>query len=41
MGQSRLSNLVILSIKSELAKSIDFDGVVDKFAALKARNGKF
>src|SRR6218665_2749244 len=29
MGQSRLSNLAILSIESELAKSIDFDEVVD------------
>ncbi len=41
MGQSRLSNLAILSIESELAKSIDFDEVVDKFAALNARKGKF
>ena len=41
MGQSRLSNLAILSIESESARSIDFDEVIDKFAALKARKGKF
>ncbi|KAF7642593.1 hypothetical protein LDENG_00255250 [Lucifuga dentata] len=41
MGQSRLSSLVILSIESELVKYIDFDEVIHKFAALKARKGKF
>ena len=41
MGQSRLSDLAILSIESELAKGIDFDEVIHKFAVLKARKGKF
>ncbi|XP_063794591.1 zinc finger MYM-type protein 1-like [Pseudophryne corroboree] len=41
MGQSRLSNLAILSVESELAKDIDFDEVIHRFAALKARKGKF
>ena len=41
MGQSRLSDLAILSIENELAKDIDFDEVINKFAALKARKGKF
>lgn len=41
MGQSRLSELAILSIESEFVKSIDFDKVIDDFAALKARKTKF
>lgn len=41
MGQSRLSDLAILLIESDLAKAVDFDEVINKFAALKARKGKF
>ena len=41
MGQSRLSDLAILSIESDMVKDVDFDEVIDKFAALKTRKGKF
>lgn len=41
MGQSRLSDLAILSIESELVKGIDFNEVIHNFAALKARKTKF
>ncbi|ESO02949.1 hypothetical protein HELRODRAFT_81078, partial [Helobdella robusta] len=41
MGQSRLSDLAILSIERDLAKKVDFDEVINKFASLKARKGKF
>lgn len=41
MGHSRLSNLALLSIESDLMKDIDFDGVIDRFAALKIRKGNF
>eukprot|EP00079_Xenopus_tropicalis_P035792 XP_017949563.1 PREDICTED: zinc finger MYM-type protein 1-like [Xenopus tropicalis] len=37
MGQERLSNLSILSIEHEMARKIDFDDVIDHFAAMKAR----
>ena len=40
MGQSRLSDLALLSIESETVKDIDFDEVIDRFAALKTRKGK-
>ena len=40
MGQSRLSDLALLSLVS-MVKDIDFDGVIDRFAALKTRKGKF
>ena len=41
MGQSRLSDLAILSIESDMVKDIDFDDVIDRFAALKTRKGNF
>lgn len=41
MGQSRLTNLALLSIESEIAETMDFDETIDKFAAVKARKGKF
>ena len=41
MSQSRVSNLAILSIENELVKDIDFDEVINKFAAVKARRVKF
>jgi len=31
---SRISDLVVLSVKSELAKETDFDEVTDKFAVV-------
>ncbi|XP_056392625.1 zinc finger MYM-type protein 1-like [Hyla sarda] len=41
MGQSRLSDLALLSVESELVQTIDFDEVINSFAALKARKAKF
>uniref|UniRef100_A0A8C5PE46 TTF-type domain-containing protein n=1 Tax=Leptobrachium leishanense TaxID=445787 RepID=A0A8C5PE46_9ANUR len=41
MGQSRLSDLAMLSVESELARKIDFEEVINNFATLKARKGKF
>ena len=41
MSQSRVSNLAILSIGNELVKNIDFDEVINKFAAVKDRKVKF
>ena len=37
MGQERLVELAILGIESDLAKSIDFDSIINLFAAEKAR----
>ena len=37
MGQERLVNLAILGIESDLVKSIDFDCIINSFAAEKAR----
>ena len=37
MGQERLSGLAILSIKSEFARIIDFDDIINDFAVLEAR----
>ena len=37
MGQERLSHITILSIKHELSKFIDYDKVLDKFAAINPR----
>ncbi|KAF0740989.1 zinc finger MYM-type protein 1-like [Aphis craccivora] len=39
MGQERLSNLSILSIENEVAGEIDFEDVIDEFAAIKSRKG--
>ena len=42
MGQSRISDLTLLSIERDMVEDIDFDGVIDRFAALsKTRRGKF
>ena len=41
MGQSRLSDLAMLSIESDSAQEIDFDDVINKFSVLKARKVKF
>ena len=37
MGQERLSNLAILSIENEVSGEIDFEDVIDEFAAMKSR----
>ena len=41
MSQIRLVDLALLSIESELARTIDFNSVIDKFATIKARKGRF
>ena len=41
MSQSRVFNLVILTIENELVKENDFDEVINKFEAVKARKVKF
>lgn len=41
MGQERLSGLSILSIEHEIAKSINFDDIINEFALAKARRIKF
>ena len=38
MEQDRLSDLALLSIERETVEQINFDQVIDKFAAVKARN---
>ena len=40
MGQQRLVDLAILSIERETLESTDFDNIIDKFAAAKARKIK-
>ena len=37
MPQARLNSLAIISIENDYVKNIDFDGVIDKFGAAKAR----
>lgn len=41
MVQDRLCNLSILSFENESAKSIDYSGVTDDFASIKARKISF
>lgn len=41
IGQERLSNLAILSIEYDIAKSIDVDHTIDKLASEKARKVNF
>jgi len=40
VGQERLLNLSILSIKNEVAGEINFEDVIDEFAAIKSRKVK-
>jgi len=40
MGQERLSTLSIWSIENELAGKINFEDVIDEFAAIKSRKVK-
>ena len=37
LGQDRLDDLAILSIESQLGRSINFNALIDKFARIKAR----
>ena len=37
MGQQRLDDLAQLSIERETLELIDFDDIIDRFAAAKAR----
>lgn len=41
MTQERLSALAIISIESDIARSLDLSSVIEKFAESKARRGKF
>ncbi|XP_065664641.1 uncharacterized protein LOC136086277 [Hydra vulgaris] len=41
MGQSRVSDLAILSIESDMVKDINVDEVIDRLAALKTRKRNF
>lgn len=41
MGQDRLRNLAILSIENSMARSLNFDDVIDTFAEQKARRKEF
>ena len=37
MGQDRVTDLLIISIEEDLAKKVSYDGVIDIWAARKAR----
>ena len=37
MGQNRLTDLALLSVEREMLENINFDAIIDKFAATKAR----
>ena len=41
MGESRLSALSILSIKSDLVETLFFDDIISEFASMKARRIQF
>lgn len=41
MLQERLSNLAIISIEKDVAKSLNYDDIIDEFALLKARKCNF
>jgi len=41
MGQARLSALSLMCIESELMRSVDFDDVINDFAAEKSRRRDF
>ena len=41
LGQDRLDALAILSIESQLGRSINFNALIDKFARIKARKKSF
>jgi len=41
MNQDRLSDLSLLSIEWDLAKSLDYSDLIENFSTLKARKVKF
>lgn len=41
MLQERLSNLAIISIEQDVAKTLNYDQIIDEFAHLKARKCNF
>jgi hypothetical protein len=41
MGQDRLNSLALLSIECDLARSLDFEKIIDEFASVKVRKVKF
>ncbi|ESN90562.1 hypothetical protein HELRODRAFT_153393, partial [Helobdella robusta] len=41
MGQDRLSDLALMSVEREVLEQIDFDGIINQFAAVKARKINF
>lgn len=41
MVQERLSSLNLLSIENDITQSLDLDGIINRFASLKARKVKF
>lgn len=41
MKQGRLNELTILSIEKDIANSINYDDIIDEFAAAKARKKDF
>ena len=41
MGQDRLSDLALMSVEREVLEQIDFDDIINQFAAVKARKINF
>ena len=41
MGQDRLSDLALLSVEREVLEQMDFDDIINQFAAVKARKINF
>ena len=41
VGESRLSTLSILSIKSDLVEALSFDDIISEFASMKPRGIQF
>ena len=41
MSQSRLTSLAIISVENEIAKHVNFDELIKRFAEVKARKKAF
>ena len=41
IGQDRLSDLALMSVEREVLEQIDFDDIINQFAAVKARKINF
>ncbi|ESN97923.1 hypothetical protein HELRODRAFT_153844, partial [Helobdella robusta] len=41
MGQDKLSDLALMSVEREVLEQIDFDDIINQFAAVKARKINF